>query len=364
MPRPPRSPCLIRLFPGEEGERLAVLRLVGEGAVLGRDDSADVVVPGEGVSRQHARVGRHGNRVFVQDLGSRNGSWLGGQRLSGDYVDWPEGTLLRLGDAVFVLRMWSEDEAAVAAMPPLPGPINTRYPPLIIALRRVQALRDDGGPLWVVGEVGSGRSVIVDHLRALQGGGGGTFVHGGDFEIHSVDSLPPGARSQRAVIIPRLQNRPEDLLLLLGQMAGQTQVRMVPRLMEALHLYDWPGNVRELRIALTRANHPRFGSMPGTPWDVADFPDVWEHELRAGRIATGPPPIAPEGGIEPEHQGRWDTADLRRLLDACHWRIYEAAQRLQMERVELLALMLELGLRGPTLGTALDLDGVPVIRLV
>lgn len=39
-----------------------------------------------GVSRAHARFERSGTRLFVRDLGSTNGTWVNGERLTADYV--------------------------------------------------------------------------------------------------------------------------------------------------------------------------------------------------------------------------------------------------------------------------------------
>lgn len=48
---------------------------------LGRDESCDIVVPDRQVSRQHARVSFTKEGVFLEDLGSKNGTYLNGQRL-------------------------------------------------------------------------------------------------------------------------------------------------------------------------------------------------------------------------------------------------------------------------------------------
>lgn len=347
-------PRLVRLHPPEQGDRLGVHTLGTRMATLGRESDCAIRIPADGVSRHHARVeripGQLALRVF--DLGSRNGTWVDGLRVDAFGADLLPGHILRLGDAIFVFRPWSDEEVAVAGLPPLPGPVNTRYPPLVLALRRVQELRGDGLPIWVSGELGSGRSVVVDHLRALAGTApGAALFHGGEVDIRSVDVIPPDAPADRVVAIPRLQERPEDILLLVAQLSGLAYVRLVPRLLEGLHLYDWPGNVRELRIALARASHPRFGSMPGAAWDLADFPDV-HHYLRGhGVVEESPEPLPTEGqAFARGPVNTLDAASLRRHLDACRWRVHEAAHILGAERVELLERMLELGIRGPTLG--------------
>ncbi len=51
--------------------------------VVGRDEECDVVLPIRQVSRQHVRIFRQGERFLIQDLESKNGTWVNGQQLTG-----------------------------------------------------------------------------------------------------------------------------------------------------------------------------------------------------------------------------------------------------------------------------------------
>ena len=50
--------------------------------VVGRGDDAGLRVPSANVSRQHARLTPAGDEVLVEDLGSANGTWLNGKRIT------------------------------------------------------------------------------------------------------------------------------------------------------------------------------------------------------------------------------------------------------------------------------------------
>ena len=50
-------------------------------AVLGRDPSAGIYVEHPSVSRQHARISIDGNEAVLEDLQSRNGTFLDGRRI-------------------------------------------------------------------------------------------------------------------------------------------------------------------------------------------------------------------------------------------------------------------------------------------
>jgi pSer/pThr/pTyr-binding forkhead associated (FHA) protein len=60
------------------------LRVPEGEAVLGRDNSAQVVVPLDGVSRRHARIVFEGSAYWLQDLKSTNGTFLNGSPVAGD----------------------------------------------------------------------------------------------------------------------------------------------------------------------------------------------------------------------------------------------------------------------------------------
>ena len=50
--------------------------------VIGRDVSCDIVIPDRQVSRQHARITKGNNGVILEDLGSKNGTFLNNQVVS------------------------------------------------------------------------------------------------------------------------------------------------------------------------------------------------------------------------------------------------------------------------------------------
>jgi hypothetical protein len=51
-------------------------------ATVGRAPGNDLVIGAPEVSREHARLRREGNALEVRDLGSRNGTWVNGTRVS------------------------------------------------------------------------------------------------------------------------------------------------------------------------------------------------------------------------------------------------------------------------------------------
>jgi len=57
-------------------------KLSGEQVTMGRGGSADIRLVDEGISRFHARIRSEGNHMVVEDLESRNGTFLNGERVT------------------------------------------------------------------------------------------------------------------------------------------------------------------------------------------------------------------------------------------------------------------------------------------
>lgn len=59
-------------------------KIDGDSVIVGRDDICDIVIPERQISRQHIRIYCNDkNTYFVEDLDSRNGTWVNGQKLEG-----------------------------------------------------------------------------------------------------------------------------------------------------------------------------------------------------------------------------------------------------------------------------------------
>ena len=65
--------------------------------VLGRHPDCDIVLESGSVSRQHARISKSGNNFVLEDLKSRNGSFVNG-RLIGEPTKLVEGDTIRICD--------------------------------------------------------------------------------------------------------------------------------------------------------------------------------------------------------------------------------------------------------------------------
>lgn len=106
-----------------EGERVDLV--VDHPLTIGRTD-ASIDLPSPALSRRHLQVRRAGDQVVVEDLGSRNGTWIAGARIDGA-LPVASGLDLKLGGQVPLrLEPWRDGvkllltgRAVVAPLGPL-----------------------------------------------------------------------------------------------------------------------------------------------------------------------------------------------------------------------------------------------------
>jgi DNA-binding winged helix-turn-helix (wHTH) protein len=97
---------------GTEGARRAHLRLIYQGRevalrsgenILGRCDDAVAWIDSPAVSRRHARILVSGGSATLEDLGSRNGTYLRGEKIAAP-SPLADGDEIRVGRALITFR--------------------------------------------------------------------------------------------------------------------------------------------------------------------------------------------------------------------------------------------------------------------
>jgi ABC transport system ATP-binding/permease protein len=94
-----RAPTLVIQSGTLAGQRIPIAAQVS----LGREN-ADVVLDDPEVSRQHARITWNLERLELSDLGSANGTFVNGQRITASH-DLQDGDVVRLGQVTFAIEL-------------------------------------------------------------------------------------------------------------------------------------------------------------------------------------------------------------------------------------------------------------------
>jgi transcriptional regulator with PAS, ATPase and Fis domain len=140
----------------------ADVRAIDAGAklVLGRGDDADVVVDDTRASRRHLELSLRDGRLYVKDLGSRNGTRVGTSVLKSEERAVVRGDEIVVGPARLTV---------VALPPPVSAPASTdvvvrnaRMKELFVLVDRLAAVPT---PVLVRGETGAGKEILAEMLH-------------------------------------------------------------------------------------------------------------------------------------------------------------------------------------------------------
>ena len=124
------KPYLLVLAGSSVGE---MHRIAKEKTVLGRGDKVDVRLVDEGISREHAQLIQVGEKVFLEDLGSTNGTFCNGTRVQrqplahGDKILLGSTTILKFSYHDKLDEMFQRQMSESALRDGLTKTFNKRY---------------------------------------------------------------------------------------------------------------------------------------------------------------------------------------------------------------------------------------------
>ena len=82
--------------------------------MIGRDRGCAVQIDADSVSRHHARLNVTGREASIEDLGSKNGTWVDGERIHGT-APLTDGTSVRLGSETVRFEIVDDDRPTKTA---------------------------------------------------------------------------------------------------------------------------------------------------------------------------------------------------------------------------------------------------------
>jgi hypothetical protein len=85
-------------------------------SVIGRDRECAAHIDADSVSRRHARLKVTGREVSIEDLGSKNGTWVDGERIHSTVL-LTDGTCFRLGSETVRFELTLDERPTKTAAP-------------------------------------------------------------------------------------------------------------------------------------------------------------------------------------------------------------------------------------------------------
>jgi transcriptional regulator with PAS, ATPase and Fis domain len=152
------------VFPETHG-RLSLLD--HDTIVLGRDDDCTIRLPGEETSRKHAEIRRDGPVSIVRDLDSRNGVFVGGERI--DEAPLAPGKVLRLGEWIGIVVEVPADHAEPSPVFGELAPGLWGGPALHPVLHQAKVAAPASLPTVLLGETGTGKEGVARAMHAWSG---------------------------------------------------------------------------------------------------------------------------------------------------------------------------------------------------
>lgn len=85
-------------------------------SVVGRDRGCAIRIDAESISRHHARLSATGDDISIRDLGSKNGTWINGERIHGS-LPLADAACLQLGSERIRLELIADERPTKTVLP-------------------------------------------------------------------------------------------------------------------------------------------------------------------------------------------------------------------------------------------------------
>ncbi|MGI5900898.1 MAG: FHA domain-containing protein [Desulfitobacteriia bacterium] len=84
------------------------IKIDARGLTIGRGKHNDIVLPDHYCSLEHAKLKHFKGVTILEDLGSTNGTWVNGERIS-SRVQLVTGDFIKIGGITFVYSRWRDE---------------------------------------------------------------------------------------------------------------------------------------------------------------------------------------------------------------------------------------------------------------
>lgn len=120
--------------------------------LLGRDKSVEIMIDDANISRQHAQITVDDDKIFIKDLGSRNGTFVNDEAIGGNEIELAKEDMIKLGSTILkylpagqLETLYHINLTNAASMDKLTGLYNRKYisEVLEVEFKRAKALHSN-----------------------------------------------------------------------------------------------------------------------------------------------------------------------------------------------------------------------------
>jgi DNA-binding NtrC family response regulator len=153
-----------------------------EPVIVGRNAACQIVVDDGKVSAVHAEFVATPFGVRLRDLGSRNGTWVGGVRVGDVFLS--ANTKVRLGETEVLFEAMRPEKVAIPAIPQF-GPLVGQSPPMRAIFDRLSKVSPTDLTVLIQGETGTGKELVAQAIHLASNRAKKPFV------VVDCGSIPP-----------------------------------------------------------------------------------------------------------------------------------------------------------------------------
>lgn len=262
---PNKYPCLVVLRGRDIGRRF---ELRGPRVTIGRSVEANVVFNDEGVSRIHCCIVRHGDTFAIEDLNSRNGTYVDAARVQ--QASLKPGMPIQVGRTLFHLDFKDAVELAYednlllnATTDPLTGILNRRQI-MTRAEEELSLAARSAMPVAVA-------MTDIDQFKAINDAGG---HRAGDYVLRKVASLM-GAQIRREDLLGRFGGD-EFMLFLRGEVKQSGALAFCEKIRHSVETFPFENEGIRAKVTLSLGV---CCAGPGKSYAVEDLVELADRAL-------------------------------------------------------------------------------------
>ncbi|HTL36410.1 MAG TPA: sigma 54-interacting transcriptional regulator [Kofleriaceae bacterium] len=126
-----------------------------------------IMLPDARLSTHHARITKLGGRWILEDLGSKNGTWLGGEAIQQHTLD--DNDVIEVGHTMLVFRAHGGEAGDLAQLAPVSDGLATLSPGLAERFATIARGAPSNVPVMIRGDTGTGKELVARAVHALSG---------------------------------------------------------------------------------------------------------------------------------------------------------------------------------------------------